>query len=92
MWRAIVNFGYHRRDPSGWTPELSLLARVVTEVGGLLSHDAVVARKYGLPAVAGVIGATAVISSGDNILLDGDQGMVTKVGVRARGDGATGAQ
>ena len=61
----------------GWTPYFPLLKGVVTEVGGLLSHGAVVAREYGLPAVVGVFGASDVIKSGDMVVLDGNSGLLT---------------
>jgi len=62
---------------TGWTPYFPLLGGVVTQIGGLLSHGAVVAREYGIPAVVGVHGATDRIRSGDTIHLDGSKGTVT---------------
>ena len=56
-------------DPS-WTPVLSLVAGLVLEVGGLLSHGAIVAREYGIPALIQVEGAVERISTGDRIELD----------------------
>jgi signal transduction protein with GAF and PtsI domain len=50
-----------------------------TDVGGALSHGAVVAREYGLPAVVGVPGATTEIKNGDRIYLDGSSGVVVKL-------------
>lgn len=47
------------------------------EMGGAVSHGAVVAREYGIPAVVGVPGATERIASGDRITLDGATGTVT---------------
>ncbi|XP_028967458.1 uncharacterized protein LOC100904808 [Galendromus occidentalis] len=69
-----------RATDTGWTPYFPLLGGVVTEVGGVVSHGAVVAREYGLPAVVGVFGATDAIESGDVVVLDGDNGilMITK--------------
>ena len=55
----------------GWTPYFSLASGLITEIGGLLSHGAVVAREYGLPCVVNVKGATRVIKTGDTILLMG---------------------
>jgi pyruvate,water dikinase len=49
---------------------------VVTEVGGLMTHGAVVAREYGIPAVVGVDDATAVISDGHRIRVNGTEGYV----------------
>ncbi|XP_018495486.1 uncharacterized protein LOC100901837 [Galendromus occidentalis] len=63
-----------RATDTGWTPYFPLLAGVVTEIGGLLSHGAVVAREYGLPAIVGLDGATEIIKSGDIVTLDGNQG------------------
>lgn len=62
-------------DPS-WTPLFSLAAGLVTEVGGLMTHGAVVAREYGIPAVVGVENATRIIKDGQRIVLDGTQGFV----------------
>lgn len=56
-------------DPS-WTPVLSLAAGLVLEVGGLLSHGAIVAREYGIPALIQVEGAVEKIGTGDRIELD----------------------
>ena len=63
-------------DP-GWTPALGLVAGVVTEVGGLLSHAAVIGREYGIPAVLNVGGATEALRSGQWIRVDGGSGHVT---------------
>ncbi|XP_054724469.1 putative phosphoenolpyruvate synthase [Uloborus diversus] len=63
----------------GWTPYFPMLAGCITELGGLISHGAVVSREYGLPCVAGVHGATRRFQSGDYILLDGNKGEVTKL-------------
>jgi phosphohistidine swiveling domain-containing protein len=63
-------------DP-GWTPLFLTASGLVMEMGGAISHGAVVAREYGIPAVVGVPGATEQIATGQRILLDGSQGMVT---------------
>ncbi len=63
-------------DPA-WTPLFPLAAGLVTEVGGLMTHGAVVAREYGIPAVVGVDNATAKIKDGQVIRVDGTQGIVT---------------
>lgn len=65
-------------DP-GWTPLFSAIAGVVTETGGLLSHAAVIAREYGIPAVLAVPGATRALKTGDWVRLDGAAGTVTQV-------------
>lgn len=62
-------------DPS-WTPLFPALAALVTEVGGLMSHGAVIAREYGLPAVIGVEDATRLISDGQRIQVNGSRGYV----------------
>jgi pyruvate,water dikinase len=62
-------------DP-GWTPVFSLIGGVVMEIGGQLSHGAIVAREYGLPAVINVNRATRKIQDGQRIILDGTAGRV----------------
>jgi pyruvate,water dikinase len=66
-------------DP-GWTPLFVHAAGVVTEVGGLLTHGAVVAREYGIPAVVSVAGATEKIRTGQRIKVDGSGGFVEILG------------
>ncbi|GAA0919326.1 PEP-utilizing enzyme [Pseudonocardia zijingensis] len=63
-------------DP-GWTPLFLLAGALVTEVGGVVSHGAVVAREYGLPAVAAVADATTRLRTGQRIRVDGNDGTVT---------------
>lgn len=63
-------------NPS-WTPLFSIAAGVITEVGGALSHAAIVAREYGIPAVLGVASARARIVNGDLITIDGTAGTIT---------------
>ncbi|NNG00034.1 MAG: hypothetical protein HKM93_11690 [Desulfobacteraceae bacterium] len=63
-------------DP-GWTPLFSIAGGLVLERGGLLSHGAIVAREFGIPAVAGVTDATQLIRDGDMISIDGHKGAVT---------------
>ncbi len=60
----------------GWTPYFSLIAGLVTDVGSAVSHGAVVAREYGLPAVVNTRTATRVFRTGDWIVLDGERGIV----------------
>ena len=62
-------------DPS-WTPAFVAIAGLVTEVGGLMTHGAVIAREYGLPAIVGVADATRLIEDGRRIRLDGTDGYV----------------
>jgi phosphohistidine swiveling domain-containing protein len=59
-----------------WTPLFATVAAVVTDTGGVLSHCAVVAREYGIPAVVGTQIATVAIKDGDTIEVDGDAGIV----------------
>ncbi len=59
-----------------WTPLFGIVAAVVTETGGPLSHSAIVAREYAIPAVVGAFGATQRISTGDSITVDGAKGTV----------------
>jgi len=59
-----------------WTPLFATAAAVVTDTGGVLSHCAVVAREYGIPAVVGTGTATATIVDGQEIEVDGDAGIV----------------
>ena len=60
-------------DPS-WTPAFVAISGLVTEVGGLMTHGAVIAREYGLPAVVGVEQATKLISDGQRIRVNGTDG------------------
>jgi phosphohistidine swiveling domain-containing protein len=62
-------------DP-GWTPVLGLVAGIVAEVGGLLSHAAVIGREYGIPAVLNVPDATRLLKTGQWIEIDGSAGTV----------------
>jgi phosphohistidine swiveling domain-containing protein len=63
-----------------WTPLFATAAAVVTDTGGILSHCAVVAREYGIPAVVGTGNATARLHDGQLIDVDGDAGTVRLVG------------
>ncbi|TCO59599.1 rifamycin-inactivating phosphotransferase [Actinocrispum wychmicini] len=62
-------------DPS-WTPLFVGITGLVTEVGGLMTHGAVIAREYGLPAVVGVVDATRLIPDGQRIRVHGSDGYV----------------
>jgi pyruvate,water dikinase len=62
-------------DPS-WTPLFLGVKALVTEVGGQMTHGAVIAREYGLPAVVGVENATQAIRDGDRIRVNGTDGYV----------------
>jgi len=63
-------------DP-GWTPLFLNAGGLVMEMGGAMSHGVIVAREYGIPAVVGVSGAIERISTGQQITVDGSQGIVT---------------
>jgi pyruvate,water dikinase len=65
-----------------WTPLFAVAGGLITEVGGILSHGAIVAREYGIPAVMSVSGATKQIQDGQTITVDGNKGIVY-VGVEA---------
>ncbi|MDR7416502.1 MAG: PEP-utilizing enzyme [Armatimonadota bacterium] len=60
-----------------WTPVLSRVRGTVTDAGGLMSHAAIVAREFGIPAVLGTGSATKRIRTGQRIRIDGDAGVVT---------------
>ncbi|KAA6473649.1 phosphoenolpyruvate synthase [Bacillus swezeyi] len=62
-------------DPS-WTPLFVSIKGLVTEVGGLMTHGAVIAREYGLPAVVGVENATQLIKNGQRIRVHGTEGYI----------------
>jgi pyruvate,water dikinase len=62
-------------DP-GWTPVFPLLAGLVTETGGILSHGAILAREYGIPTVTGVTEATKRLETGSYVEVDGNRGTV----------------
>ncbi|MEC1534454.1 phosphoenolpyruvate synthase [Bacillus sonorensis] len=62
-------------DPS-WTPLFVSIKGLITEVGGLMTHGAVIAREYGLPAVVGVENATRLIKDGQRIRMHGTEGYI----------------
>ncbi|XP_075746999.1 rifampicin phosphotransferase isoform X2 [Rhipicephalus microplus] len=64
-----------------WSPFFPLLSGVVTELGGLISHGAVVAREYGIPCIVGAVGATSAIRPGSMVRLDGSKGTLEEVGM-----------
>jgi pyruvate,water dikinase len=63
----------------GWTPLFPRAAAVVTDVGAPLSHAAIVAREFGIPAVVGTANATMRLKTGDRVLVDGSHGIVRKL-------------
>lgn len=65
----------HSANP-GWVPLFLLAVGVLTEIGGALSHSAIIAREYNIPMIASVQNATKIINTGDLIELDGTTGVV----------------
>jgi rifampicin phosphotransferase len=63
-------------DP-GWTPLFLTASGLVMEMGGAMSHGAIVAREYGIPAVVGVAGAIERIRTGQLVTVDGTTGIIT---------------
>ncbi|HEY9625677.1 MAG TPA: glycerol-3-phosphate acyltransferase [Coleofasciculaceae cyanobacterium] len=61
---------------SGWAPLLAQAGGLITEVGGQLSHGAIVAREYGIPAVMNIAHATQRLQDGQRVRIDGQQGIV----------------
>ena len=59
-----------------WTPLFSIAGGVVTDTGGILSHSAICAREFAIPAVVGTMVGTSVIPDGAMITVDGDNGVV----------------
>lgn len=68
----------HTTDP-GWTPLFINAAAVLLEVGGELQHGALLAREYGKPCVAGIVGLMERLEDGQIVEVDGDQGVVRLV-------------
>jgi rifampicin phosphotransferase len=65
-----------RQTDPGWGPVFPLIAGLVMERGGMLSHGAIIAREFGIPSIVGVADATRLIPSGATVCLDGDRGSV----------------
>jgi pyruvate,water dikinase len=63
-----------------WGPVFGRIAATVTDIGGMMSHAAIVCREYGLPAVTGVGSATTAIQTGQRVRVDGNNGTVTILG------------
>jgi pyruvate,water dikinase len=66
-----------------WASAFSAAAGVVTDIGGMMSHAAIVCREYGLPAVVGTGFATTSLRTGQRVRVDGDSGVVTILGTEA---------
>jgi pyruvate,water dikinase len=60
-----------------WAPVFPKIAAAVSDIGGMMSHAAIIAREYGLPAVVGTGHATKQIKTGDRVRVDGDTGIVS---------------
>ena len=63
----------------GWTPYFSLIAGLATDVGSAVSHGAVIAREYGLPAIVNLRQATRMFKTGDQVRLDADKGILSRL-------------
>ena len=59
-----------------WTPLFARAAAIVTDAGGILSHCAIVAREYSIPAVVGIQRATVILRDGQLVEVDGTNGSV----------------
>ncbi len=70
----------------GWTPYFSLISGLATDVGSAVSHGAVIAREYGLPAIVNLRHATKTLRSGERIRLDADKGVITRLDMPRTGD------
>jgi rifampicin phosphotransferase len=65
-----------RQTDPGWGPVFFLIAGLVIERGGMLSHGAIIAREFGIPCVVGVRDAMNAIRDGSTITVNGDNGSV----------------
>jgi phosphohistidine swiveling domain-containing protein len=85
--RVLASFDEHERLGPGevlvcatttpsWTPLFAVASAIVADGGGMLSHTAIAAREYGIPAVVGARGATTTIRDGDTVTVDGGNGIV----------------
>ncbi len=61
---------------AGWSPLLARAGGLISEVGGRLSHGAIIAREYGIPAVMNVPYATQILQAGKRVRIDGQAGIV----------------
>jgi pyruvate,water dikinase len=69
-----------RQTDPGWAPLFFLASGLVIERGGMLSHGAIVAREFGIPAVIALPKATEILQTGEVLVVDGDQGRVSRAG------------
>jgi pyruvate,water dikinase len=65
-----------RTTTPAWTPFFGVIAALVTNGGGALSHSAIVAREFGIPAVIGTVNGSALIRDGATVTVDGSNGLV----------------
>lgn len=63
----------------GWSPYFPLLSGIVTEIGGTISHGSVIAREFGIPCLVAVEGACAAFKTGEEVLLDAEQGFIARL-------------
>lgn len=63
----------------GWTPYFSVIGGLATDVGSAVSHGAVIAREYGLPAIVNLRQATKIFKTGDKVRLDADKGLLSLI-------------
>lgn len=63
----------------GLSPLFTAAAAVVADLGGPLSHGAVIAREYGVPVVAGIVGASSTLADGERLRVDGERGIVERL-------------
>jgi phosphoenolpyruvate synthase/pyruvate phosphate dikinase len=76
-------------DPA-WTPLFLVAGGLVMEVGGMMTHGAVVAREYGIPAVVGLAQATSLLKTGQRVRVDGSSGVVQILEEEVVGEGVKG--
>ena len=74
-----------RQTDPGWAAVFFMVGGLVIERGGMLSHGAIIAREYGIPAVIGVKDATTRIRSGQALRVDGNRGLV-QVAIETTGE------
>jgi pyruvate,water dikinase len=60
-----------------WSPIFATIKAAVSDIGGIMSHSAIISREYGLPAVTGTGNGTTRIKTGDTVTVDGTNGVVT---------------
>lgn len=68
-----------RATNPAWTPLIAIAKAVVTDLGGSLSHAAIVSREFGIPCVVGTRTATEVLKDGDEVEVDAEKGVVRRL-------------